>query len=325
MRILQVANFDYKKNYHQFYNCDYKFYFGLLKNGHAVYQFSNRDLARQEGFFKSRFASENAINKKLIKTVNQLKPDLIFLGHAENIQNETLLEIKSQHKNIKIAGFYVDALWLPKNVEYLKYRATALDALFITTAGDSLNQFKSLCPIVEFIANPVDDSIEIYKQFEKDNTEHDVFFAGSGVYRTETCEYLRENLKDIKFNILGQRTIPLTYGNKYFEELTKCKIGLNLPQFTDDIFQPYLYSSDRISHYFGNGLLTILHAKTGYKDFFKENEEAIYYSELEELAEKIQFYSKNDSSRKLIAKNGWTKYHMLYNSKIITQYIVNSL
>ncbi|HCR86214.1 MAG TPA: hypothetical protein DIV86_05995, partial [Alphaproteobacteria bacterium] len=208
MRILQIANFDYKKNYHQFYNCDYKFYFGLVRNGHAAYQFSNRDIARQEGFFKSRFGSENAINKKLIKTCRTLKPDMLFIGHSENIKNETLLEIKKAQPNLKIAGFFVDALWLPKNVELVKNRLGVFDHIFITTAGESLNQFRTTNTKIHFIANPVDESIETLKQFEKEHTEYDVFFAGSGDYRTATMQGLKAKLPEVKFNILGQKNKP---------------------------------------------------------------------------------------------------------------------
>lgn len=323
MRILQISNFDYKKNFHQFYNCDYKLYFGLIKNGHSVYQFSNRDLARQEGLLKSRTGSKGVINKKLLKVVNELKPELILVGHADNISNATLKEIKGKHKDIKIIGFYVDALWIDKNVEYLKERAKILDALFITTAGESLEQFREYCEKVSFIPNPVDNSVEIYRQFEKDKTEFDVFFAGGGDYRTKTMQGLKTKLPKIKFNILGQsEEAPLHYGDSYLQELAKCKIGVNLPQFTDDKYQPYLYSSDRIAQYFGNGLATIIHEKTGYKDLFDEDIEAVFYSEFDELIEKLQQLYNDDDKRKNIAKNGFTKYHMLYNSIIATQYMV---
>jgi spore maturation protein CgeB len=323
MKILQISNFDYKKNLHHFYNCDYKIYFGLIKNGHNVYQFSNRDIARQSGFFKSRFGSQKAQNQQLIKTVRELKPELIVIGHAEQIENETLAQIRSENKNIKIAGFYVDALWLPKNVEFLKHRAPALDALFITTAGESLKQFKHDCNHVSFIPNPVDDSIDRYKNFAAKTHEKDVFFAGGGKYRTETCDYLKTNISKAKFNILGQYNVPLVYGQKYFDELQKCWIGLNLPQFTDDYHQPHLYSSDRIAQYFGNGLLTFVHAKTGYQDIFREGVDALYYSEKEELLDKLKHALKNKSKSLKIAESGWKKYHKIFNSQIITDYMVD--
>ncbi len=323
LKILQVSNFDYKNNFHQFYNCDYKIYFGLIKNGHSVYQFSNRDIARQDGFFKSRFGSTAVQNEKLIKVAREIKPDLILLGHCEQIDNETLGKIKEENKNIKIAAFNVDALWLPHNVNLVKERSKAVDVLFSTTAGDSLKQFARDGLKVAFIPNPVDEAIDKYKCFENPAPEFDVFFAGGGKYRIDTCNFLKENLQEINIHHIGKGKGKVVYGQRYLDELKKCWIGLNLPQFTDDIYQPYLYSSDRISQYFGNGLLTFCHAKTKIWELLEDGKEAIYYSTEAELADKLQQAKINRKDSLTIAENGWKKYHMLYNSKIITQYMVD--
>lgn len=324
MKILFVGNFDYKKNYHQFYNCDYKFYFGLIRNGHSVYQFSNRDLARQEGFFKSRFGSESAVNKKLLKVVRQLKPELIFLSHCGMVKNETLQIIRDENKNIKLAEINVDALWVDHIKKHLLERAPFIDALFLTTSGDQLNEFRKINPKLKasYIPNPVDPSIEVKKVFENADHEFDVFFGGGGTHRTATIDYLRKNLKEVKFNIAGQ-DIPLVYGQKYFDEMCRCHTGLNLPQFVEDFYQPPLYSSDRIAQIFGNGLLAVIHAKTQLQTMFEPDVEAIFYDEWEDLAEKIHQYKIDKGKRKLIAENGWNKYHMLYNSKKITQDMVD--
>ncbi len=324
MKILFVGNFGYKKNFQHFYNCDYKFYFGLIKNNHAVYQFSNRDLARQEGFFKSRFGSQKVINKKLLKAVNELKPEIIFLSHCGMIENQTLQIIREQNKNIKIAEINVDALWVEKVKNYLLQRSPFIDAIFLTTSGSQLEEFRKINPQlkVSYIGNPVDETIEKYRCYENENYEYDVFFAGSHNYREATINFLKNKLSDVQFNILGQGSNPLKYGQAYIDELVKCHTGLNLPQFVEEKFQPPLYSSDRIAQYMGNGLLTIIHAGTGLQEIFEPDVDAVFYNEWEDLAEKIQQYKLNKSNRKTIAKNGCLKYHMLYNSKKISQDMV---
>lgn len=243
------------------------------------------------------------------------------------IENETLQIIREQHKNIKIAEINVDALWVDTVKNYLLGRSPFIDAMFLTTSGSQLEEFKKINPNlkVSFIANPVDESIETGKVFENTNSEFDVFFAGRGAYREATISNLITKLPDTKFNVLGQGEKLLTYGSKYTEELLKCAIGLNLPQFPEDIYQPPLYSSDRISHLFGNGLLTIIHSKTQYQTIFEPDVDAIFYNEWEDLAEKIHKYTLNKINRKTIAKNGWSKYYMLYNSKKITQDMVDLL
>ncbi len=222
LKILQVANFGYKHNFQQFYNCDYKIYFGLIKNGHSVYQFSNRDIARQDGFFKSRFGSRSVQNKKLIKVAKEIRPDLILLGHSEQIENETLNIIREDNNKIKIAAFNVDALWLDHNVNLVKERSLAVDSMFLTTAGESLKQFSRAGLKISYIPNPVDGSIDKYRCFENENPEYDVFFAGGGEYRINTCNYIKEKLPEIKFHHIGKGKQKVVYGQKYLDELKKC-------------------------------------------------------------------------------------------------------
>ena len=72
----------------------------------------------------------------------------------------------------------------------------------------------------------------------------------------------------------------------------------------------------------GNGLLTFIDKKTHINDFFNNNE-IIFYSNIDDLSEKIKFYKKNEKSRIRIAKNGKKKYFKLFNELITTKYIVD--
>ena len=49
----------------------------------------------------------------------------------------------------------------------------------------------------------------------------------------------------------------------------------------------------------------------------------IFYRNINDLADKINFYSKNDLLRKKIAKNGKRKYFKLFNEKRIAEYFIN--
>ena len=49
----------------------------------------------------------------------------------------------------------------------------------------------------------------------------------------------------------------------------------------------------------------------------------IFYNNLSDLSEKIQKYKKNNKERKAIARNGKIKYFKYFNSKIVSQHIVN--
>ena len=76
-------------------------------------------------------------------------------------------------------------------------------------------------------------------------------------------------------------------------------MGLNLSRGKPTKY----YSSNRIASIMGNGLLTFVDKKVQMDDFFNKNE-IIFYQNINDLADKIKFYSKNDKLRKKIAKNG---------------------
>ena len=82
------------------------------------------------------------------------------------------------------------------------------------------------------------------------------------------------------------------------------------------------YSSNRIASIMGNGLLTFIDKKVQMSDFFNK-QEIVTYSSINELADKIRYYSKNDKLRKNIAKNGKKKYFQLFNETKISKYILN--
>ena len=69
----------------------------------------------------------------------------------------------------------------------------------------------------------------------------------------------------------------------------------------------------------GNGLLTFIDKKTCYNDFFKNNE-MIFYTDLDDLTEKIHKYKKDDKYKKVpkwpwIFIIIWVLYGLAYLSK----------
>ena len=82
------------------------------------------------------------------------------------------------------------------------------------------------------------------------------------------------------------------------------------------------YSSNRIASLMGNGLLTFIDKKTCLNDFFNKKE-IIFYNNLDDLADKILYYKKNDKIRKKIAYNGKKKYFKLFNETKISKYILD--
>ena len=82
------------------------------------------------------------------------------------------------------------------------------------------------------------------------------------------------------------------------------------------------YSSNRIASLMGNGLLVFIDKKVKMSDFFNSNE-MVSYNHIDELADKIRFYKKNDKSRIKIAQKGKEKYFKLFNEVKIAKYIID--
>ena len=72
----------------------------------------------------------------------------------------------------------------------------------------------------------------------------------------------------------------------------------------------------------GNGLLTFVDQKVYMDRFFNKNE-IIFYSDIDDLADKIIFYSKNNELRKKIAKEGKSKYFKLFNERLIGKFLID--
>ena len=101
--------------------------------------------------------------------------------------------------------------------------------------------------------------------------------------------------------------------------LSNAKMGVNLSRGDPTKY----YSSDRITQLIGNGLLTFIHEKTYFNNFFN-NKEVVFYSNLSQLSEKIQKFARDDDLRKKIARNGKKKYMKFFNSTVVADYIIKN-
>ncbi len=169
--------------------------------------------------------------------------------------------------------------------------------ILITTYGPGLLRLKSDNKPIYYIPNPVDASIESSQAFQ--NSHHwDLFIALGAFYptfdeRRNTISHIQKVLPHLKFavHILAEKRG--IWGAHYYDVLKTCKSGLNLsrksernsPPGTEEDF--YLYSSDRISHYVGNGLLTYSDEAFSLHELFKREEEMVFYSTLKSWSRKL--------------------------------------
>ena len=333
LKILHITNFNERHNGRLHYNTGRRINNGFIRNNHSVYAISDRDIIHNSKSFTD-LQGVKTLNKKILDVVPIFKPDLIMLGHADNVKDETLQHLKEKNKNLLIGQWFLDPISkkgpdYKKNRDRLLSKSKQINCSFITTSPDVLdfNLENSY-----FIPNPSDSSFETLDNY-KDNQPFDMFFAMShGVHRgvlkkgkIDNREIFLKKLIDqskdeINFDFYGFGEKQPIWGDEFLEKISNSKMGLNLSRGEPLKY----YSSDRISQLFGNGLLTFIHKKTQLDNFFN-SQEAIFYNNINDLIDKILKYKKDDKKRKLIAKNGKIKYMKYFNSNLVSQYMIDQI
>ena len=321
MRIVHAANLQFCKQGAAFWNQDQKIHHGLLELGHYVYTYSVNDMARQLGWFGKRDLGIKQANQALIKSCLNIEPDLLLLGHAQLISRETIATIKQHLPKLKVALWYVDALWIEDKVQHLHDRADLFDGLFCTTAGDSLTNISHGKCRSAFIPNGVHKDIENKQAFSQVQHEHDLIFIGSDrndPQRQADLNSLKESLDDsIQFSLFGCLGNPSIFGKDKDSLMLHSKAALNLSRHSEML----LYSSSRVAEMMGNGLLTCTPRGAELEQLYSEDE-MLYYSSTEELSERLVSLLKDDSWKD-IAQAGWERNHRDYNAKKVAKFMLD--
>lgn len=298
-----------------------KFSNGIIRNNYTLLELSDRDLNRYLSPIGLRSAGKKRLQNHFVETCLNFKPDLILLGHCELIENKSLFKIREVFPNIKIAHWFLDALWIQRNIERLQARMPAVDAIFLTTDKAVAHLKNENNAIIEYIPNPTDRSEDCLNNANINNFEHDLLFCGLGRqddYRSDFVKELDNGLPDnIRFKKIGFYGDPPVWGESYKAILAKSKMALNL---NGEEGWPF-YSSDRIAQLMGNGILTFLWNKGDMKKIIPDNN-AVYFDRIEELHEKIMYFHTHDDERKKIASLGYEYYTHQFSSERIIKYIV---
>ena len=332
LKIINLYNQGQKLN-HRLYNISLgkKFTNGFIRNNHDVLEISDRDFIKNNKSFNLVPNRENFQNY-LIETFKNYNPDILFFGHTKNIELTTIEEIRSLNKNVIISQWNEDPImpslnYSKKNIDNINLYSDIVDHNFITTHPSVLKN-KTNSNNFHFFFVPVDKNIECFDVFNM-NPKKDLFYAMShGVNRAVLKSGIEDNrvqfldklvkkIPNIKYDFYGFANKQPIWGNDFNNSLINSKMGLNLSRGNSTKY----YSSNRIASIMGNGLLTFIDKKVQMGDFFNKNE-IVFYNSINDLSDKIKFYSKNSLLRKKIAKNGKNKYFKLFNETRITNHFV---
>ena len=332
LRILHITNFNERLDGRLFFNTGRRINNGFIRLGHSVLGFSDRDIQKYYKSF-SDIKGAKTLNDKLKKTCYNYKPDLIIMGHADLISSQQISELKDDYPNVRVGQWFLDPLNkngpdFERNKDRIMDKIEVVDASFLTTSPSALS-FLPKNNNIHYIPNPGDKSFEVLNNYKK-SCNVDVFFALShgvhrGVLKTGKIDdrvnfvnNLITKTPDVKFDIYGLNKVQPIWADHYFKTIANAKMGLNLSR--GDAIK--YYSSDRITQIIGNGLACLIDEKTEYRDFFNDNE-MVFYKNLNDLSEKILKIAQDEKLRKSIAEKGKDKYMKYFNSNLVAEFIIN--
>jgi glycosyltransferase involved in cell wall biosynthesis len=326
-KILHIANFDEKNDYRlSNINLATKISNGFIKDKFHTTNFSDRFFSQQNLF--------SDLDDRIINIIKNLKPTLILLGHTNSLKTETLKNIKDKFSDIKIAFWYEDSI-NKKGPDYIKNKTFVekyknyVDQYFITT---DVNNIETSIPKkkLNFIPVPASTLSENLNLYKTKNHEFDIFYAVShgvnrGVLKKNKIDERYNFLKllmteseDITYSIFGFNNVQPVWGDEFIKEMSKCRFGLNLSRGEPVKY----YSSNRIATLAANGIPTLIDEKIKFSDFFSNNE-MIFYKNIYDLIDKINFYKKNERKRIQIGVNGQSKYFKIFSNIIVADYIAS--
>ena len=330
-KILHVANRADNFYGKRFYSFPRKINNGFVREGHNVYWFSDRDVARSSTPFLSRKFGQRPCNQKLLEVCRNFRPEIIALHHADVITIDTLLEIKKFLPHVLMFQYNIDGLATSGNIKKILSKSQVIDWTFITTGGGALKKISTANAPASFIPNPVDPSIDCYSNWQSTSFTHDLFFVAAP---TDWID--RESLRALCFQHLphdppGLKVLMTNnlWGSAFMDELAVSKMGVSFNQKPPGELcgkgsNLYLYSSDRIAQLMGNGLLTFTDSSFNLADLYGRDA-VVEVETYNEFREKMDYFHRNDAARIAVAQKGHELSHHEFNERLVARYMLETV
>ena len=300
---------------------------GFIQNSIKHREFDYRNIARNIGI--------NEMNEKLIELSEGY--DLIFIGKGELIKSSSLKKIKESGSLIAI--WYGDLRpqpepWLVKNLR-------ECDVLFMSSAGETLKKYflKGKPKMAAFYFNPSrPDIVEDYTAVPR-SVDPPLYTAKVHPFMGEEKEIVYEYLskrgdiqivgspnKYIKNPMLRKlyiklRPVEFIRGDKYIERIVRSRLGIGVSSYQNVKY----YTSDRLTHFLNFGKLYLAYRFPGCEVLFQDGLHLVYFNDIKELGEKIDYYKNNRELAENIGACGQKKILNEYNAKKIVKMMMEIL
>jgi hypothetical protein len=335
MRILNVGDFNWMTGRERdtanvdLFAIRSKLSAAAIRAGHYVVEFSDRSVARTATPWRSRRAGRGAANAAFLRLVDEVRPDLILLNFADDLDNVSLVEARKLSAGVRIVDINIDPLPDPKNAARLVKLRGVVDATFVTTAGEALAGIAGPGAFAAYMPNPVDPAVETGRAFEVEHPSFDLILpvgddsprqiGGDRLRPSQALEAVRQASPGLTVLSPGLEG-PRLRGAAYIDALSASGMGWALSRHND---QP-LYASDRMAHMLGNGLATLLDAGAGF-DRIYDVDEVGFYRDLDELTAKIAAFTADDDLRRETARRGWLKTLEVFGVEGVFAYMLDQI
>lgn len=328
LKIVHCANFSYLKNGEVFYATDRKVTYGLMSQGHFVYDFSYRDQAKLHRFLGFKKKSIKRMNQDLIETCQNIQPDLLLLAKSEYISVKTLRQIRKRFPKMKIGQWFVDFVEREEASFFEKFHY--IDAFFQTCAAE-LKELSNRYPntYFSFIPNLTDPAFEKKLDHPK---EYDVIYIARDHKEDNRYKFavlLKEycDKHGISLKIFASLGNSLIFGQEYYDAISKAKIAINFNRtdFIDRVNeQKFMGSSDRMNHMMGIGTCLFSPKIQGLDILYEDQKDVVYFENFDDCCTKIKEYL-SCGGYDVIAEQGRKKVFEVSNAKKVTKYMIETL
>ena len=286
----------------------------LLNMGHEVFIFGH-GYHNWYGRIIKKISQEKLVNyvdKKTMQLIEKFKPDLFFTIYGFNHSPEVINKIKSK-------GIPTLCWWLNDPFQFERSVAKAIHYdLYFTNSKKIIDSYKERGMQNVFHLPPAIFP-DIHRKIHGLKNKYDICFAGD---HKSIRESILEALVE-EFNITlfgpwrkkikeGSSLSKCIKGRKFFtpQEMVmifnQSKVVLNIHTW----FGKYDHGiNPRVFEANGCGVFQVCDWKEEISDFYIDGKEIIIYRNIEELKEKLRYYSKNDAARQKIAENGYIRTH----------------
>ena len=330
MRIIHIANFSVRPKQAFFHNTERKLSAGFIRLGHAVLNVCDRDVVRALGF-GTRAIGEPRLNRHLAVLADELKPDLVVIGHAHSVSHAALAAMREKAPGARFAYWNVDPIFSGPVVDHLQGRLDVVDAAFSSSGGPGLAALARPGKTVSFLPNPTDASVESARAFETAAPHTDLFIAtnsdkpggrnhfGAPVDMGVLAEKFRAADPAFRFRHWVARREGYLVGGKLQDFLAGVRMGLNLSKRNDT---PH-YSSDRIAQLAGNGVLPLCPDESRLDEVLTP-EGAEFYSSEDDLIERCARLARDDAALRAKARRAHALYHERFNETAMARYLIDA-